>query len=354
MYRNLESQVIFEDLQSEARLQLHTYPESKINYVKTFIKSILKRKNQFVKDHFFWPNGLLAMSLEWSHRNNGNKETLKSLQSYYNKWIKKGMPVKNPDYTINGYSLIYLYEQTKNKTYLQSIETLINFLKTTKKTDIGSIPYRLSNVEEVLVDSLGMVCPFLCRYGNNFNDESCLELAVMQLYNFLKFGMDRDTNLPYHGYNSKSETKLGIVGWGRALGWLLIGLVDSLEYIPVSNKNYKYLCYELEKVVSKVINYQLESGDFTWQITAKEGHIDTSSTSMICYAIRRGVMLGVLPESYKVNANRGLEALIQNTSDGKVQNCSAECRGISMYPQKYSNYPWAQGPTTSLFAISVD
>lgn len=354
MYQNSKNKVTFNELQTVSRKQLHTYPKFDGKYAKTFVKSIIKGRNLFKKDHFFWPNGLLAVSLEWSHRYNGNKENLKSLQDYYDKWIKKGMPRENADYTINGYSLIYLFNQTKNKKYLKALKSLINYLKTFEKTDEGSIPYRVSNPDQVLVDSLGMVSPFLCRYGYYFNDESCTELAITQLTNFLKLGMDEGSKLPYHGYNSKIKTKLGIIGWGRALGWLLIGLVDSLEYIPSSNKHYTYLCNELEKIVSIVINYQLEDGNFAWQITTKEGHIDTSSTSMICYAIRRGVMLGILPDFYKENTNRGLEALRTNTLNGSVQNCSAECRGISMYPQKYSSYPWAQGPTTSLFAISVD
>lgn len=344
----------FNALQRVTRRQIHNYPYISLKqYLKLFAMSVLKRKNLMKKDNFFWPNGLLAISLEWSYRKSKSNEDLKTLEKYYNKWLKNGVSLKNADYVINGYSLIYLYKKTKNKKYLKIIKILIEYIKSHPKTEIGSIPYRNSNPNLVFVDNLGMICPFLCRYGKEFNDDYSIDLAIKQLTNFLNFGMDNDSSLPYHGFDSYNKTKLGIIGWGRAIGWLLIGLVDSLEYIPKSHIKYQYLCEEYEKIVSNVITYQLKDGNFTWQIPAIEGHIDTSSTSMICYAVRRGVMLGILPELYLENANLGLDALHKNTIDGVVQNCSAECRGLGMYPQIYSSYPWAQGPTTALTAISI-
>lgn len=335
-----------------ARYQLNSYPQSNVkSNIRLLIKSIRKRK-LVRRTKFFWPNGLLATSLEWSHRKEGKGEDLTSLKRYYDNWIKEGASTVNSDYLINGYSLIYIYKITGEDRYLNTLRELINYIKTHKKTEIGSIPYRLSSPNEVLVDSLGMVSPFLCRYGANFEDESSIDLAVKQLTNFLGNGLDKKTYLPYHGYNSLGNYKTGIIGWGRAVGWLLIGLVDSLEYIPSTHKHYEYLHKEFEKIVEHVLIYQKEDGNFTWQITASDGPIDSSSTSMISYAIRRGVMLKLLPEKYKESTNLAKNTLLKNSINGYVQNCSAECKGIGMYPQKYGNYPWGQAPTMSLIAIS--
>ncbi|MBM4761455.1 glycoside hydrolase family 88 protein [Bacillus sp. B15-48] len=354
MYKESMDLVTLNQLRKVTREQLNNYPNRNLKaYIKLSAMSLLKRKNLVTKDSFFWPNGLLATSLEWGHRVDGNREDLRSLKKYYDNWIKKGIPLKNSDYAINGYSLVYLYNKTGHKKYLKPIELLINYLKSHQKTEVGSIPYRIGNPNHVLVDSLGMVCPFLCRYGNAFNDDSSINLAIDQLTNFVNYGMDKESGLPYHGYNLQSGTKLGIIGWGRAIGWQLIGLVDSLEYIPKSHEKYEYLCNAFKNIVQQVVKYQRQDGNFTWQITAKEGYIDTSSTSMISYAIRRGVMLKILPDSYFKNTNLALGALYKSTTNGVVQNCSAECRGVSMYPQTYGNYPWAQGPTTAFALLSI-
>lgn len=343
----------YKELNEVSRYQLLNYPRYSFKqYIKISIKSLLKRENILYGTNYFWPNGLLATSLEWCHRKNKNSADLKVLKKYYDNWIKKGTPIKNSDYIINGYSLIYLYSINKDEKYLNAIKNLIYYVKNIKKTKENSIPYRENKPTRVLIDSLGMVCPFLCRYGVTFNDEASIDLATVQLMNFLIYGMDKDSGLPYHGYDMEENVKLGIVGWGRAIGWLLIGLVDSLEYIPESHHSYDFLKKNFQKTVENVIKCQDKEGNFSWQITLKEGYNDTSSTSMITYAIKRGMMLNLLSASYSKNVELALDALLSYINNGRVDYCSAECRGIGMYPQIYGNYPWAQGPTTSLFAIS--
>lgn len=342
----------YTELINVSRDQLLEYP--KLNLRKDYKRitySLLKRK-KMPNDRFFWPNGLLATSLEWSHRFDSNVKDIDALKMYYNNWINKGLPIKNADYTINGYSLMYLYSINKNEEYLNAIKFLINYLKHVNKTEEKSIPYRENNPNRVLIDSLGMVCPFLSRYGATFNDKESIDLAVVQLTNFLKLGMDEVTDLPYHGYDVQEKVKLGIVGWGRAIGWQLIGLVDSLEYIPTSHKSYEFLKTQFQQIVDNVTDFQNSEGNFAWQVTSKDGYSDSSATSMIMYAIKRGIMLNLLSESYLENVELAVGALYSQIENGKVENCSAECRGISMYPQIYGNYPWAQGPTTSLLAIS--
>lgn len=343
----------YRELNKVSRYQLLNYPKYSLKqYMKILMKSLLKREKTLYGAKYFWPNGLLATSLEWSHRVDKNETDLNVLKKYYDSWMKAGLPIKNPDYTINGYSLIYLYNFSKDEKYLNAIKKLNRYLKNIKKTERNSIPYRENRPTKVLIDSLGMLCPFLCRYGATFNDKDSIDLATVQLTNFFNFGMDKISGLPYHGYDTEKNVKLGIVGWGRAIGWLLIGLVDSLEYIPESHQSYDFLKKKLQKTVDNVIKYQDKKGNFSWQITLTEGYNDTSSTSMIIYAIKRGMMLNLLSDSYLKNVELALDALLNQIINGKVDNCSAECRGIGMYPQIYGNYPWAQGPTTSLFAIS--
>jgi len=198
-----------------------------------------------------------------------------------------------------------------------------------------------------------MICPFLCRYGRAFHDQNAIDLAINQIINFIKYGFDSKTYLPYHGYNITGNIKHGIVGWGRAVGWLLIGMIDSLEYIMPSNPFYKILIYQYEVIIKTTIKYQQNSGYFTWQLTALEGHVDTSATSMISYAIKRGVMIGILDRSYLYYSNSGLFALSHSIENGVVLDSSAECMEFGMYPQNFGSNQWAQGPTTALAALSL-
>lgn len=342
----------FQELRNSTRIQLHSYPLQKKN-VRTYISSLLYRRTLHFTDHFFWPNGLLALSLEWCYRIHKDRKDYDSLITYYDNWIKKGTTIYKLDYAMNGYSMIYLHQLTRHIKYKQAMEKIVDYLYLHPKDKNGSLPYRKNTPNDIYIDSIGMICPFLCRYGTLYQDNKAIDLAIKQIINFIHYGFDNHSYLPYHGYNSTENTKLGIIGWGRAVGWLLIGMIDSLEYIDRSNPYYYYLSKLVNRIVNITIKYQMSNGYFAWQLTAIEGHIDTSSTAMICYAIKKGVMIGILNKSYLYHSNLGLLSLYGSIKKGVVMDSSAECMGFGMYPQRYDAYPWAQGPATALFALSL-
>ena len=345
---------IFSDLREVTRHQLLSYPEfNSKQHLKLFMKSLISEKKLRTVDRFFWPNGLLATSLEWSHRASKDCNDLSSLQKYYDTWLSKGTSMHCIDHAINGYSLIYLHQLTNDNKYKNAIDTILDFLSLHPKAKDGSLPYRKGNSGIVLVDGLGMTCPFLCRYGSVFNNPLALEFAVTQIINFLNKGFDANSCLPYHGYDPANNVKVGIIGWGRGVGWLLIGMVDSLEYLPKSNPHYNVIANSFIGTIESVIKYQNKKGYFNWQISAADGYSDTSATAMIGYALRRGVMLGILSDSFLNCCDLALDSLHNSTKKGIVFDCSAECKGVSMYPQRYGAYPWAQGPTTALTALSI-
>ncbi len=255
---------------------------------------------------------------------------------------------------MNGYSMIYVFQRTKELKYKDALSKLANYLFEHPRDKYGSLPYRTKGASNIYVDSMGMICPFLSRYGKLTNNQKAVDLAVALLVNYLKYGIDEKKLLPYHAYNADSKCKLGIIGWGRGVGWLMIGLVDSLEYIDSSHNQYSILNRAFRDIVDSVIKYQHENGYFSWQLEALEGPVDTSSTSMVAYAIRKGINIGLLDESLSYNTNLALCALQESTRNAIVGDCSAECQGLGLYPQKYDSFPWAVGPTTALLSLSIE
>lgn len=268
-------------------------------------------------------------------------------------WISSGSKLHMLDYAMNGYSLIYLYQKSKNEKYLTLVHKIADYLFNHPKDNRGSLIYRPESgiSERIFIDTLGMVCPFLCRYSDLTGEKKYAELAITQLLNFFNYGMDEASQLPYHGYRYENKEKLGIIGWGRAVGWQLIGLVDSLEYLNESNTNYKYLKAKLQKVVEEVSKYLKKDGAFSWQVTATSGPSDSSATSMIGYSIIKAINCKLINKKYIDVVEKNIIFLESVTENGYVYESSAECKGFSMYPQVYEWNPWSQGPTNSLFAL---
>jgi len=333
-----ELQLTYKELQKNSRIQLSSILQGNNDQNRnTYISGIIYPRKCHIANRFSWSNGLLVMSLEYSFSQEKEIQDFYHLVEYYDAWIEDFTPICNLGHVMNGYSLIFLHQLTNENKYKLSIDKIINYLYLHSRDKNGSLPYYKNGKNDIYTDNIGMICPFLCRYGKIYHDQKATDLAINQIANFIKNGFDASTFLPYHGFNLDENIKIGIIGWGRAVGWLLIGMVDSLEYIDASNPQYAYLCETFNKIVKSTIQYQLSTGHYAWQLTVLDGPIDTSATSIISYAIKRGVMLGILNKSYSYHSDAGLFALQCSQKNG---------------PKDI--FPFLQGPKAALISIFLE
>lgn len=318
---------------------------------KRIIKKYIFLKHVTPVDHYYWPNALLAEGLSEGMKAGADGHHVDILKRYYDAWIGDGMPVYCLDNGANGMPLLDLYEYTGDNKYLDSAGRLAEYLEKQKRGVQGLLPYRSWQENHIYTDGLGMVCPFLCRYGNLTEKEELTQLGVAQLVCFFKNGMDGKSGLPYHGYNMRTGEKYGAIGWGRAVGWLLLGTARSLAWIDGKREEANLLrnCFEEMKV--SILDYQREDGSFAWLLPALEGPGDTSATAMIACALSERWQGKDLEGRVKKAVLRAAEFLLSQVRDGRVMQCSAECGGFGEYPQRYDNYPWSNGPTLRLFEL---
>ena len=338
----------------EAEYELLHYPEKS---VKRALKRLLGKDNS--NDKINWPTGLLAKSLVdyyMEHKNSEEaREIMDALKQYYGRWLRSGQKIRCLDDAFAGMALIDLHQITGDEKYKKGADTLAQYLFSHETDDAGSLPYRPNQKNGyIFADEIGLVCPFLCKYGSTYGDLNAINMAVTQIQNFITYGMDEKTGLPYHGYELSSAVKHGIIGWGRAVGWLMIGMAESLAYMEESRPSYEPIKQAYRRLVDKVEAYQLEGGLYSWQLSAKEGPVDTSATAMILYAIARSLDTNVLIGIHKSRMLRGREALWNSVKDGKIYGCLAECQGFCLYPQVYDAYPWSLGPSLSLFVMTQE
>ena len=104
-------ELLLQELLQETEYELFHYPvTTKKQDIKYFIKRLLKPAGTPKRDSFFWTHAMLASALE-------SAEKVDVLKKYYDLWIAKDLPIYNMDNIMNGYSLLYVYEQTKEEKY---------------------------------------------------------------------------------------------------------------------------------------------------------------------------------------------------------------------------------------------
>lgn len=127
-----------------------------------------------------------------------------------------------------GIMYINLFKITGNPKYKTAAEHIYNFIKS-KRTEGDLIPY--NNEIRNFSDAVGMFVPFLMEYYSLSHDELALRIAENNLNHYKAYGTDKDTHLPFHGYDVETKIKLGSCNWGRGMGWYLL----AIAYCPQMN-----------------------------------------------------------------------------------------------------------------------
>lgn len=212
----------------------------------------------------------------------------------------------------------------------------------------------------VFADTAYMVPPSQAILGN-------WELALADLKGFHKILAQPD-GLMRHVFNasvppeeSYVDIDLWIDGtaWGRANGWWMAGVVDTLEVIPQASWD-RELVAMYEKTAARLIECQ---DDGIWRSTIDDSYslLDTSATVMIGYALAKGAQLGLGGEKAEAASFAALEAVMRHHFDWRNailrnQQYGPMIVNVSSPNPRYHDHgnAYGQGFLAALYAINAD
>ncbi|MNP11014.1 Unsaturated rhamnogalacturonyl hydrolase YteR [compost metagenome] len=185
-----------------------------------------------------------------------------------------------------------------------------------------------------------MGSPFYLEYLLTFENGQGIDDVTKQFILCEKHTKDHETGLLYHAWDERRvqpwcnpETGLSQNFWGRSLGWYLMALVDVLELLPTSHKDYNELVRILKDTLTALKKYQDVATGVWYQVVnlgdRKGNYLEASASSMITYAMAKGISLGVLDTSWNEPLDRAYKGLISEfvleTKEGWV-NLNKNCQ----------------------------
>lgn len=158
--------------------------------------------------------------------------------------------------------------------------------------------------------------------------------------------------------DSYCKTDIWIDGtaWGRANGWWVAGVVDTVE---VMDSAPDALCTLFRKCCEALLAVQ--DGGF-WRVSVDDPYtpVDTSATVMIGYGFVKGYQLGLLDERYQKAGFDALEAVLQQHFDYRNGTMRHQQVGplivnvASQNPRYLSEAnPYGQGFLAQLYMLCV-
>ena len=290
---------------------------------------------------------------------------------FFKNWFKtnmdKGLPSANINTTAPLLTLVDLLDIFQNTEYetlcMRRAEWLMNELPKTKESGfehttsaIGNRDAFARHEEQLWIDTLFMAVLFLNKMGHKYNRKDWIEESIHQVLLHIKYLYDKKTGLFYHGWTFKENNNFGEVFWCRGNSWFTFGLVDFIEAFhgQMEGGLKRYLEDTWKAQVNRLITLQSDSGLWHTVLDDETSYEEVSGSAAIVTGILKGIRLGILDNSYKIKADKAIEAICNNIAiDGTVLNVSAGT-GIGMDIEHYKDImiaPMAYGQSLALVSL---
>lgn len=216
-------------------------------------------------------------------------------------------------------NLFALYDFTGKEKYRKALDAVRAQLETHPRTEADSFWHKAIYPWQVWLDGIYMAQPFYLEYERRYRGGAGAQDACEQIERVRACMRDAQSGLYYHGYDESrsmywADPKTGCSPnfWLRALGWFILGLVDSLEILekmPRLRGHFEQISAMLCELSEALSHYQdRKSGLYYQLIDLPElagNYLETSGTALISAAVLKAVRLGYLPGRFRTMGERG-------------------------------------------------
>lgn len=293
-----------------------------------------------------WQEAALVLGLTEYHKKNTHQVIQQEIVHFFNKktlgtgaWKIKPTAT---DEAILAYALLNADFINKEK-YKPALDETYQMILSLKGKD-GTVSYKSHTRDFRFVDTIGFICPFLTLYGLQFNHPDAINLAIHQIKEYVKHGMMPNRNIPCHTYQVETKIPTGLFGWGRGLGWFVIGLADTWKLLPSYHPEKEHLKQIMIKTVHSVVEFQQENGGFHWLLFDTRSRMDSSTTATLAWFFRVAEEISEVSEICVSAKEKCLQYLLKVTRrNGAVDFSQGDTKGIGIYSQNFDILPFTQG-----------
>lgn len=259
------------------------------------------------------------------------------------------------DSILLGRQLLLLYNVTDDKRYLTAADVLVDQLATQPRTASGGYWHKRRYPNQMWLDGLYMAEPFRAEYARMSHRQQDFSDITHQFTLIEEHARDAKTGLIYHGWDESKQQHWASKAtgdspefWGRAMGWYMMALVDTIGYYPDNDPGKKQLIAYLQRDAAALIKYQDPASGLWYEVLdkrqAKGNYPESSSSCMFVYALAKGVRRGYLPEKFLANAERGYQGILTHfikTDGGDVSlSGTVSVGGLGGDPYRDGSYAY--------------
>ena len=296
---------------------------------KDYFDHFCQRYNPYKDGAWCYEDGCIYRGLMLLYQSSGEARWLDHLMRMVSRQVQDDGALVgydprefNIDNILPGRVLLFLDRETKDARYMAAARRLIGQLDDHPRILAGNYWHKARYPHQVWLDGLYMALPFQVEYALAANEQPRITDALQQLATALVLTA-APGGLHVHGYDESrqqawadKETGKSPAVWARAMGWMVMALVDVLAVLP-NDAATKVLRKRTRSVLLAILQHQQESGLWLQVLDTPDlvgNYEETSASAMFAYASLAACRLQLLaPEETRRlenGARRALDALL--------------------------------------------
>lgn len=273
---------------------------------------------------WFWGDAIAVDGLMDAAELLGDAHAADHAERFLRGWSGGG-PLTWRDHLAPGDGLVRLAAGSDDRPLLDRARRLAEHLLGVPRAQ-GAPLYRPDDPRyrhTVWVDSIYHVPPFLARLGCVTGESRWYDAALAEQAAHLCVLTPTGSPFPAHAYDTGARGVHG-PGWGRGVGWALLGMIDTLSLLPSGHPGYEAADEKVRALAEAVLDLQDATGCWRTVIDDREAYLESSTAAIFCAAFTKGHRLSVLDRRFAAAAEsawRYIEARID--ADGSFWGVSA-------------------------------
>ena len=290
-----------------------------------------------------YTTGLELLAMLEVYEKYGDESILEYVDSWYDAIILEdgtpGANYKKSNYTLDhicpARTVFKLYDLTGKEKYRLAMEVMMAQIKEQPRTPEGGFWHKKVYPGQMWLDGLYMAEPFYAEYTARYTwSPEAYEDIVGQFLLAARQCYDPSTGLYRHAWDSTREmfwcdplSGQSAHAWGRALGWFVMAMVETLPFIPEQTAGREELLGIFRGIFERLPQYADPQTGMWYQVLDCPGrdgnYVEATCSAMFTYSMLKGVRLGYLPESmgrYARECYRALlDTFVRTGEDGLVE-----------------------------------
>ena len=299
-----------------------------------------------------YTQGLLLLALQQVAHRTGDLRYAKYVETFCDKMIDSDGKIRgyrSDEYSLDRINAGKVLFQLRGEKYRKAIEMLRQQLREQPRTSDGGFWHKKRYPHQMWLDGLYMAAPFLAQYGDF--DEAINQFVLME-----KHARDDSTGLLYHGWDESREQKWAnpqtgrsSAFWGRAMGWYGMGLIETLDFVPLNHPRRPELLAILQRFAEAIAKVQDPKSGVWWQVLDQPGregnYLESSASAMFTFVLLKASRLGYIDEKYANIGRRAYEGVlhefIEVDQDGLVNiQRAVQGAGLGGNPYRDGTYDY--------------